>query len=257
MSWFSDTTGVNLDLDGASDQAFGWGSGTTSDIKIASALAAAGMGAAGAAGGAGAAGAAGSAGGVSALSSFGPAALMGGLGYLGQSQANDANIAMARDQMNFQERMSSTAHQREVADLKAAGLNPILSANAGASTPAGSTATVESALKSGVASAMEAKRMQNEMTMQKEQIALIKAQAGKARTETRTMGAEVEKSDIMSDIYRGAKDLFNKGKEAFSAKDAEYKFQQKPIKLNPNRKTPRTEPQSTKPTHERLSLSRG
>lgn len=111
-------------------------------------------------------------GGAAAGSSLGPwgAVAGGALGLLGgfmqntankdlQESANNTAIRLAAENRQWQEMMANTAHQREVADLRAAGLNPILSATrGGAATPSGSVAPVgvsrmEDAIEKGISSA--------------------------------------------------------------------------------------------------------
>lgn len=61
-------------------------------------------------------------------------------------QANEMSQANAREQMAFQEKMSNSAYQRAMDDMKSSGLNPILAyTQGGASTPSGSSGAVQAA----------------------------------------------------------------------------------------------------------------
>lgn len=97
-----------------------------------------------------------------------------------------SNAFTAKQNRDFQERMSSTAHQREVRDLMAAGLNPMLSRmGSGASTPGGDRAEIDSVGK--ITNALAVKNMQAQNVLLGSQANESDARAALARTQATDM----------------------------------------------------------------------
>ena len=124
------------------------------------------------------------------------------LGYQGQKETNKTNIKLGREQMAFQERMSSTAYQRAVGDMQAAGLNPMLAySQGGASSPVGSMPQVQNAAAAGVnsaASGMALAQGVQQINQSKAQADLLAAQAAKVRSET--MGLDLNTAMLQASI---------------------------------------------------------
>lgn len=139
------------------------------------------------------------------------AAAAAGSNLLGTYYQNEQNKEMGAETRAWQQHMASTAHQREVNDLRAAGLNPILSAaGGGAPVPQGATPTMENmgdSVSKGLETALAIRMQNKELEGKDAQIANLNAEtSNKEKTsklllaQTAATARDVEQKTLQNDL---------------------------------------------------------
>lgn len=143
------------------------------------------------------------------------------------NQTYQHNIALQNHQNQFSAQMANTSYQRGVADMRAAGINPMLAiSNGGSMSPVGGSAGMSSSsfngadygLGEGVTSALQFRQQRNQDKLTKEQTENLKADSylkgNQANTESEKFNTQVEqtrqlKQSIINDTAVAAAQVKN------------------------------------------------